>query len=203
MDADIRAIEFPHISFHYFFVCLQIKKKYKIISVINEFNIMSSQISMVKYFSFFSKNIRPLSQNSRTLALVTSLGDALIAQYNSYPSKVLNFPLPRNVANWLTCDLSVKLFYIHKSLDRYDADNISKPLWDALNGRVYKDDFQNKYLETLKIDTRAVGSCEFDITNMDLEDLVVLEDFLFNPRNIDDKLLYIEVSDFNMQKIRF
>lgn len=158
---------------------------------------------MAKYFSFFSKNIRPLSQNSRTSTLVTNLGNTLMTQYNTYPSKVASFPLPRNSRNCLTCDLSVKLFYIHKSLDRYDADNISKPLWDALNKKVYKDDFQNKYLETLKIDTRTVGSCEFDITNMDLDDLAVLEDFLFNPRNTDDKLLYIEVSDFNMEKIRF
>lgn len=157
---------------------------------------------MAKYFSFFAKNIRPLSQNSRTLALVNNLGDALIREYNAYPLKVANFTLPRSTTNWLTCDLSVKVFYIHKSLDRYDADNISKPLWDSLNKKVYKDDFQNKYLETLKIDTRTVGSCEFDITDMDLDDLAVLEDFLFNSANTDDKLLYIEVSDFNMQKIR-
>jgi len=158
---------------------------------------------VAKYFSFFSKNIRPLSQNSRTSTLVTNLGNALIAQYNTYPLKVSKFSLPRTPTNWLTGDLSVKLFYIHKSLDRYDADNISKPLWDALNKKVYKDDFQNKYLETLKIDTRTIGSCEFDITNMDLEDLDILQDFLFNSGNIDDKLLYIEVSDFNMKKIRF
>lgn len=158
---------------------------------------------MAKYFSFFAKNIRPLSQNSRTLALVNNLGDALIREYNTYPLKVANFTLPRNHTNWLTCDLSVKVFYIHKLLDRYDADNISKPLWDSFNKKVYKDDFQIKYLETLKIDKRTVGSCEFDITDMDLDDLAVLEDFLFNSANIDDKLLYIEVSDFNMQKIRF
>jgi hypothetical protein len=158
---------------------------------------------MAKYFSFFAKNIRPLSQNNRTKTLVDNLGNDLIREYNTYPSKASYFSLPRNRTNWLTCDLSVKVFYIHKSLDRFDADNISKPLWDSLNEKVYQDDYQNKYLETLKVDRKTVGSCEFDITNMDLEDLAVLEDFLFNSASTIDKLLYIEVSDFDMKKIRF
>ena len=156
---------------------------------------------MGKHFSFCAKNIAPLSQNFRPSSLVNNLGNALMAAYGMC-TKASNFALPRTPSNWLTGDLSVKAFYIHKVRDYKDADNISKPLWDALNKRVYKDDRQIKYLETLKVDITRVGSCEFDISDIDNEDLNDLTEFLFNPTTTVDRLLYIEVADLDLKKVR-
>ena len=156
---------------------------------------------MPKYFSFCAKNITPLSQNNRSSMLINNLGNALMRAYGMC-SKSSRFTLPRTPSSWLTGDLCVKAFYIHKVRDYKDADNISKPLWDALNTRVYKDDRQIRYLETLKVNVASVGSCEFDISDIDDEDLNDLTDFLFNPTSTVNRLLYIEVADLDLKKVR-
>lgn len=156
---------------------------------------------MGKHFSFCAKNVTPLSQNFRPSRLMSIFQSALLTAYNASP-KAMRFTLPRTATNMLTQDLCVKAFYLHKVRDKKDADNISKPLWDALNGQVYKDDRQICYLETLKVDTTKVGSCEFDISDIDDEDLNDLTDFLFNPLSPAERLLYIEVADLDLKKVR-
>ena len=156
---------------------------------------------MGKHFSYCAKNVRPLSQNFRPSGVMAAFQTLLLASYNSSPKAHL-FTLPRTGTTLLTQDLCVKAYYIHKVKNKIDADNISKPLWDAFNGQIYKDDRQLKYLETLKVDISTVGSCEFDITNIDDYDLHDLVDFLFNPASTDDQLLYLEVSDLDLKKVR-
>jgi Holliday junction resolvase RusA-like endonuclease len=158
---------------------------------------------MAKHLSFIAKNVNPLSQNNRSLALIARLSADLVTAHNQ---KYLlpNMQLPRTQGNYILEELAVKAFYIHKVKDKKDADNISKPLWDSLNKCVYKDDNQIKYLETLKIKMDMHPDIiHLDLTNIDSTDFVDLVDFVLNPNNPLDRMLYISISDYESKNVRF
>lgn len=72
-----------------------------------------------------------------------------------------------------------------------DADNISKPAWDALNAVGYTDD------KMIKIRTAvAINLCEHDIVDFDQDNLPtdVLIDLVQSIAN-NDHTLYIEVGE--------
>lgn len=150
--------------------------------------------------SFIVKNVTPLSQNNRSSARINSLGNAIIAAHNlKYPKD----PWPRTITNYELNDLEAKVFYLHKVNDFKDADNISKPLWDSLNAKYYKDDKQIKYLETLKVSTKNTNNwLEFDLTDADDSDFIDLVDFLLGI-NKDERVLYIALDDFKAKNVRF
>lgn len=150
--------------------------------------------------SFIVKNVTPLSQNNRRTSTVSALGNKIIAAHNlKYPNDIW----PRSNNNFELSDLLAKVFYLHKVNDYKDADNISKPLWDSLNAKYYKDDKQIKYLETLKVSTMSLSNwLEFDLTNIDNNDFNDLVDFLLD-NNTDDRILYIELDDYSAKKVKF
>lgn len=151
--------------------------------------------------SFIAKDVTPLSQNNRRSATVTALGNALMAAHNAkYPAD--NWP--RHTTNYETGDLQVRVYYLHKVPDRKDADNISKPLWDSLNEKSYEDDNQIKYLETLKVGTTDGHDLNtFDLTDIEDADFDDLVEFLLDPANTTDRLLYIAIDDFSTNTVRF
>ncbi|MCH7396729.1 RusA family crossover junction endodeoxyribonuclease [Belliella sp. DSM 107340] len=152
----------------------------------------------MKHFSFVAIDVRPLSQNDRPKAKLKILRSELVGAYNKkYP---LN-KMPLNIL--LNTPLEAKVFYIHKIRDRFDADNISKPLWDALQGQAYNNDYIIKYLETLKIHFNSTPDrLEFDVSNMDDQDLEDLINFIYDHPQPKDRLLYIALSEYKSKNVR-
>jgi len=150
---------------------------------------------MAKKLSFIADNVTPISQNNRSTALLTRLRNELTAAHNiKYPANMLpRVPLINEEY------LQAKVFYIHKVPDYKDADNISKPLWD--------DDKQIKYIETLKIDIKRTDLVEFNTENMDNEDYSKLVDFLLDSTTTTttslERILYINISDYESKNVRF
>jgi Holliday junction resolvase RusA-like endonuclease len=154
---------------------------------------------MAKKFSFIADNVTPLSQNNRSTALLDRLrNDLTIAHNLKYTTK----QLPKNP---LINDeyLQAKVFYIHRVPDFKDADNISKPLWDSLNKHAYIDDKQIKYIETLKVDINRTDLIEFNTENMDDQDYSKLLAFVLDTNNTLERILYINISDYESKNIRF
>ena len=158
---------------------------------------------MAKKLSFIADNVTPISQNNRSTALLTRLRNELTAAHNiKYPANMLpRVPLINEEY------LQAKVFYIHKVPDYKDADNISKPLWDSLNNHAYVDDKQIKYIETLKIDIKRTDLVEFNTENMDNEDYSKLVDFLLDSTTTTttslERILYINISDYESKNVRF
>ncbi len=154
---------------------------------------------MAKKFSFIAENVTPLSQNNRSSALLNRLRNDLTVAHNvKYPKNRLpKVPLIKDDY------LQAKVFYIHKVPDFKDADNISKPLWDSLNNHAYVDDKQIKYIETLKVDINRTDLLEFNTENMDNEDYEKLVDFVLNPINNTDRILYVNIADYESKNVRF
>jgi Holliday junction resolvase RusA-like endonuclease len=153
---------------------------------------------MAKHFSFIAENVTPLSQNNRSTALITRLRNDLTVAHNL---KYVTNPMPKTPR--ISGSLQAKVFYIHRVPDYKDADNISKPLWDSLNGYAYVDDEQIKYIETLKINVTTRDIFQLDITDIDILDLQVLLDFLDNTGGSKERILYVNVSDYESNKVRF
>lgn len=154
---------------------------------------------MAKYFSFVAKNVTPVSQNNRPNATIDRLQRELIAAHNA---KYSENPMPLNPL--ISSDpLCAKVFYIHRVPDFKDADNISKPLWDALNEKAYIDDRQLRYLETLKIHESSLDIFEIDITEIDTIDLSAILDFFENNEGDQKRVLYISISDHENSNVRF
>ncbi len=154
---------------------------------------------MAKYFSFIAENVTPLSQNNRSIDLLNKLTKKLKRAYNKkYGAGKM--PLKPKLANYL----SGKVFYIHRVPDYKDADNISKPLWDSLNKQAYNDDNQIKYIETLKVSiTEFNNNCEFDFTKLDEEDFSILLDFVDNYGGKKERILYVNISEYETENISF
>lgn len=98
-------------------------------------------------------------------------------------------------------DLYGTIVYLYKENKNLDADNISKPIWDSLNGVAYDDDNQIKIRTAINIDI----SEEFIIFDMDgyIDTKIKIE--ILNSMLRNDHTLYIEagtVTDFqNIFKI--
>lgn len=154
---------------------------------------------MARKFSFIAENVTPLSQNNRSTAQLDRLRNDLTAAHN------LKYPFDRLPKNPLINDeyLQAKVFYIHRVPDYKDADNISKPLWDCLNKHAYEDDKQIKYIETLKVDLDRDDLIEFNTENMDNIDYAKLLYFIIDDTNTLDRILYINVSDYESKNVRF
>lgn len=60
-------------------------------------------------------------------------------------------------------DLYASVIYLYREDKRLDADNISKPLWDALNTVAYTDDRQIKARTAVAIDLNKIDFFVFDI----------------------------------------
>jgi Holliday junction resolvase RusA-like endonuclease len=146
----------------------------------------------------------PLSQNRRHYP--TNIpGVTRMDNYRTILSTAFNARYPAHVP--LTNLLYGKVFWIHRvgdgSFERRDADNFSKPLWDALNALVYNDDRQIRLRQTAKLQHGENNSLTVNVD--DMED-VIYEDFLnfhLDAANTDNNWLYIELGEFNYSHVKF
>jgi hypothetical protein len=104
-----------------------------------------------------------------------------------------------------TKNLYGKIIYIHKRGDKHflvrDADNISKPMWDALNKHVYADDRQIRHRAASKIETTVSDIHEINFEDMSDRAFDSLCDFL-DASNKDDQFLYVEIGDFKYNLVK-
>lgn len=96
----------------------------------------------------------------------------------------------------LNNDLYAISYYFHKRKTELDADNMSKPIWDALQDLLYEDDriIKLRYAGTCKIGN------EGDISNIDVTKIPdhILEKFLELTECSDD-IIYIEVGNLKKE----
>ena len=93
------------------------------------------------------------------------------------------------------------VYYFHKRKTQLDADNLSKPIWDALIETAYGDDRQIRFRSAGIFNLAADGIGELDLTNMPD---YILGDFLEMIDNDDEKhILYVEFGKFNYDLIQF
>lgn len=154
---------------------------------------------MAKHFSFVAIDVEPISQNNRTATMVNNMGITLVRWHDQ--KYITNRGGASSMIKTSLDPLTAKIFYIHRVADKKDADNISKPMWDALNKRAYLDDRQVKYLETLKIHLSTSDLHELDVSMMDDDDFDELVDFIGNPAK--ERFIYIEISELECKNVRF
>lgn len=99
----------------------------------------------------------------------------------------------------LTSNLYGIVYYFYKSTTQLDADNLSKPVWDALQGAAYNNDFQVRYRSAGLFNFRTEKIEELDLTN--IPDYL-LPDFLLMLDNCKH-FLYVEFGEFTYDLIQF
>ena len=90
----------------------------------------------------------------------------------------------------------VVYYFVNRKTDM-DADNISKPIWDSLEGIAYADDKIIKMRYSGIYNLREIS--EIDISN--IPD-VVFDDFMQSIDN-EDHILYIELGRYNHSMFKF
>jgi Holliday junction resolvase RusA-like endonuclease len=156
---------------------------------------------MARLYSFIVKNVNPVSQNNRSKKMVW-YRNLLKTHFNiKYPN--LTFPLPNGLMIKNPTILHGKVFYIHKVYDPKDADNISKPLWDALQYQLFEDDNQILHRQALKVKENQPNILALNVTEMADMDYYHLIEFLIDSNNSDDRLMYIELSDYKSENVIF
>lgn len=92
------------------------------------------------------------------------------------------------------------VYYFHKIKTQLDADNLSKPIWDALKGKAFNDDYQIRF--------RSSGLFNLGVENIDELDLTNMPDYVFGDflEMIDSDsghILYVEFGEFTYDLIQF
>jgi len=90
----------------------------------------------------FISNMRPCSVRAKT---TERFKQAIKEAFKSY------YPSTERVSN----DLYGVVYYFHKTHNQLDADNLSKPIWDALEGVLYEDHSIIKYRAAGIFDLRS------------------------------------------------
>ncbi|MDM8521817.1 RusA family crossover junction endodeoxyribonuclease [Desulfococcaceae bacterium HSG8] len=92
-----------------------------------------------------------------------------------------------------------KAYYFHKESTQLDADNMSKPIWDALEGLAYEDD------SIIKL--RHAGIVDLRETDLELFDLSSIPDNVANSFldmiGSEKHILYIELGKLRNDMIVF
>ena len=91
------------------------------------------------------------------------------------------------------------VYYFHRGPNQIDADNLSKPVFDALKNELYADDKFVKVVRSGIFDLRVNGIEPLTLTKV--PDNVFL-DFL-NALDRSDHILYIEVGDLDYGMFEF
>lgn len=134
----------------------------------------------------FISNIRPCSvRATATERFKRGIREAFLSYY---PSTEL-----------VSHDLYGIVYYFHKKHNQLDADNLSKPIWDALEGILYEDDSIIKYRSAGIFDLRSSG---LEILDISLMPEHVAYDFL---KLLDDSdhILYMEVGKLDYSIFKF
>ncbi|MEK7395728.1 MAG: RusA family crossover junction endodeoxyribonuclease, partial [Candidatus Poribacteria bacterium] len=94
------------------------------------------------------------------------------------------------------------VYYFHRVPTQIDADNISKPIWDALNEIAFQDD--------RNIVLRIAGVFNLNLEQIDVIDLsqmpdLVLDDFseMINENGGKQRIIYVEIGKLNYNLFRF
>ena len=103
-------------------------------------------------------------------------------------------------AELLSVSLYGIVYYFHRSPTTLDADNISKPIWDALEAVAYSNDNMVKL--------RTAGFFDLGLETIDVLELSeipdsVFDDFLKMIDNKEEHILYIEIGKMNYELFRF
>ena len=139
-------------------------------------------------YNFILKS-RPLSYNSCKGYKKVNYETALKTSFRSY----------NPTHNVMTGELYANVYYFfNKNLD-LDADNLSKPVWDSLNGFLYADDKQIKL--------RTAGS--YDLTSGDynvidfsgLQGNFIID--LLEAFESEEHIVYIECGEFKPSMLKF
>ena len=104
-----------------------------------------------------------------------------------------------NTVELLEGELYGIVYYFVKRKTDMDADNISKPIWDSLEGIAYADDKIIKMRYSGIYNLREISMGEIDISN--IPD-VVFDDFMQSIDN-EDHILYIELGRFDRSMFKF
>ncbi len=97
-------------------------------------------------------------------------------------------------------DLYGIIYYFRKKNNGHDADNISKPVWDALKETAYTDDKLIKIRKSGIVDIKPnFNQNEIDITNVPANDL----DKMITAFENTDHFLYIEFSSLKTSMFSF
>lgn len=91
------------------------------------------------------------------------------------------------------------IYYFHRRASEQDADNISKPVLDALEGLAYEDDRIVRYRQAAMFDLRTDPISTLDMSNVPRP---VLEPFL-RMLSTEDHVLYVELGRLSYAQIRF
>jgi Holliday junction resolvase RusA-like endonuclease len=134
--------------------------------------IIITRLNMISFLCTF----RPRSVNAKALARYK---EKIIESYKKY------YPDHRNI---LDEDIYGISYYFYKRKHQLDADNLSKPIWDALNTIVYKDDKIIK-LRYSGIYDMSKAETEIDLTRMARN---IYSDFIDYIDKYDD-IIYIEI----------
>ena len=91
------------------------------------------------------------------------------------------------------------VYYFHRVPSQQDADNISKPILDALEGLAYEDDRLVKFRQAAMFDLVSDPLGELEMSNIPGE---VFSRFLEMLDN-EEHILYVEVGQLSFKQIRF
>ena len=91
------------------------------------------------------------------------------------------------------------IYYFHKEKTTIDADNISKPIWDALISEAYSDDNQIIFRSASVLDLNRTEIDAFNVTY--LPDNIFLD--LMEMLDIENNILYVEIGTYSQSLIKF
>ncbi len=131
----------------------------------------------------------PHSVNSKNKTAKAAYYAKLVAAFQRYhPSAV---PITSNLYGFVC--------YFYKSKTQFDADNLSKPVWDALVNTAYQDDSIVRLRTSGLIDQDSNEIDAIDVTHMPD---TVLDDFL---DMLDDEshIIYVEMGPLDYGFFRF
>jgi len=90
------------------------------------------------------------------------------------------------------------IYYFHKNRTALDADNISKPIWDALNGEAYSDDNQIVFRSAGIIDLLNTEIDEIDVTSLPDD---IFKDIL-DMFDTKQHILYVEIGPYDQALLK-
>jgi hypothetical protein len=91
------------------------------------------------------------------------------------------------------------VYYMHSGVNQLDADNLSKPIWDSLNGTCYHDDRLLRHRRAGVIDLRTTDFHAFDLSNV--PDPVA--EALMHAIGTEEHVVYIEYGTLDDQMFTF
>jgi hypothetical protein len=91
------------------------------------------------------------------------------------------------------------VYYLKKTLNTLDADNLSKPVWDALSGAAYGDDSEIRLRHAGIVDMRNFNIDEFDLTHVPDD----VSDHLIDAVGREPHVIYIELGPLAIDMFRF